>query len=354
MSTTVPSAARPTLRTLGALAGVSAMTVSLALRNHPSLPASTRRRLRKLAAAHGYRPDPAVAKLMHHLRTSRGQRRQSTLCGLCLQSPPGERLDYGAAVLSGARNRADSLGFGLDVMAIDEPGLTPRRLERILVNRGIAGLLLLPMREPVHLDRLIDWSRFSAVSATPSVLSPRLNDAMPDLFGNMLLLCRELALRGCRRIGLVPVAEHDVRVNHRVLAPYLWHIHFGGGAAVPPLIIPQYEPDPGALRAWIARHHPDAIISNGEPTVSQIHEFLTARQRRTITLASTTLHSTATARFAGILDNASEVGAAAVEMLAAAVQRGETGPPETPRTTLIGGRFFAPKSSAIGFSRAAR
>lgn len=320
------------------------MTVSLALRNHPSLPAATRLRLRKLAAAHGYRPDPAVAKLMHHLRTRHSQRRQATLCGLCLQTPPGERLDYDEAVLSGARNRADSLGFGLDVMAIDEPGLTPRRLERILVNRGIAGLLLLPMREPVHLARLIDWSRFSAVSATPSVLSPRLNEAMPDLFGNMQLLCRELSNRGCQRVGLVPVAEHDVRVNHRVLAPFLWHSQYGGGAPVPPLIVPQYDPDPGALRAWIDQHRPDAIITNGEFTTSRIHEFLTPRERREIMLASTTLQAAGTARFAGIVDNGFEVGAAAIEMLAAMVQRGETGLPSTPRTTLIAGRFYLPKS----------
>ncbi|HVU23777.1 MAG TPA: LacI family DNA-binding transcriptional regulator [Opitutus sp.] len=345
MSTT-PSAGRPTLRMLGALAGVSAMTVSLALRNHPSLPAATRQRLRKLAAAHGYRPDPAVTKLMHHLRTNRGQRRQATLCGLCLRAPPGEHLDYGEAVLAGARARAESLGFGLDLMAIDEPGLTPRRLERILVNRGIAGLLLLPMREPVHLARLLDWSQFSAVAATPSVLSPRLNEAMPDLFGNMLLLCRELAARGCRRIGLAPVAEHDVRVNHRVLAPFLWHSQFGGGDAVPPLLIPAYDPEPALVRSWIARHRPDAIISNGEFTVGRIDELLTAHDRRRIVLASTTLQSPGTARFAGILDNGFEVGAAAVEMLAAAVQRGETGLPETPRTTLIGGRFFAPKPRA--------
>jgi LacI family transcriptional regulator len=333
------------MRTLAALAGVSPMTVSLALRNHPSLPAATRARIRKLAAMHGYRPDPAVTKLMHHLRTSRARRRQSTLCGLCLRSL-GANLDYGAAVLSGARARADSLGFGFEVMAIDEPGVSPGRLQRILLNRGIAGLLLLPMREPVHLANFLDWTKFPAVSATPSVMSPRLNEAMPDLFGNMLLLCQKLTERGCRRLGLVPVAEHDFRIKHRVLAPFLWHSHFGGGGALPPLVIPQYDPDPQLLRDWIAEHRPDAIITNGEFTVSRIHQFLLPRDRRRIRLASTTLHSPGAARFIGILDNGFEVGAAAVEMLAAMVQRGECGLPVTPRTTLIGGQFFVPRFNA--------
>lgn len=319
------------------------MTVSLALRNHPSLPAATRTRLRKLAAAHGYRPDPAITKLMHHLRTRRTHRRQATLCALRLHAPPGSGHDYGVAVLTGARNRAESLGFGLEVMAIDEPGVTPARLQRILLNRGIAGLLLLPMREPVRLADFLDWSKFSAVSATPSVVTPRLNEAMPDLFGNMLLLCRGLAEFGCRRIGLVPVAEHDVRVNHRVLAPFLWHSYFGGGGSIPPLISPQYDPDPRAVREWIAQHQPDAIITNGEFTVGRIREFLPMADLRRIVLATTTLHAAPTAKFIGILDNGYEVGSAATEMLAAMVQRGETGLPATPRITLIGGQFFVPK-----------
>lgn len=320
------------------------MTVSLALRNHPSLPAATRARLRKLAALHGYRPDPAITKLMHHLRTRRAHRRQSTLCGLRLHSPPGSGHDYGIAVLAGARARAESLGFALEVMTIDEPGITPRRLQRILLSRGIEGLLLLPMRERVHLAGLLDWSRFSAVSATPSVMSPRLNEAMPDLFGNMLLLCDGLTKLGCKRIGLVPVAEHDVRVNHRVLAPFLWHSYFGGGGALAPLIIPQYDPDPVALQAWLREQEPDAIITNGEFTMSRIHELLSPSQRRKITVASTTLSAAETAEFPGILDNPPEVGAAGVEMLAAMVQRGECGLPATPRTTLIGGQFFMPKT----------
>jgi DNA-binding LacI/PurR family transcriptional regulator len=321
------------------------MTVSLALRNHPSLPAATRSRLRKLAAKHGYRPDPTIAKLMHHLRTRRAHRVQSTLCGLCMQAAARSELDYDIGVLSGARARAESLGFGLDVIAIDGPGITPPQLQRVLLNRGISGILLLPMREPVDLSELIQWSRFSAVSATPSVYKPRLNEAMPDLFGNMLLLCQKLTERGCSRIGLVQVAEHDIRVKHRVLAPYLWHSFFGGGGSVPPLAIPRYDPDPGLLHVWLRQHRPDAIITNAEFTAARIHELLSARDRLRITLAATGVQSAATTHFMGILDNRAEVGAAAVEMLAAMVHRGECGLPETPRIVSIGGRFVMPKST---------
>lgn len=332
------------MRTLATLAGVSPMTVSLALRNHPSLSATTGARVRELAAAHGYRPDPAIAKLMHHLRTRRVDRPQATLCGLRMRWD-STASHYGNAVLNGARRRAESLGFGFDVVVIDEPGITPRRIQRILVDRGVEGLLLLPMRESVQLASLLDWSRFAAVSATPSVITPALNQTMPDLFGNTLLLCQKLAERGCCRIGLVAIAEHDMRVNHRVLASFLWYSHFGGGAAVPPLVIPQYDPDPALLHAWVREHRPDAIITNAEFTLARIAQLVGSSRNSRVTYASTTLLAPATSRFSGIVDNGPEVGAAAVEMLAAMVQRGECGLPTTVRTTHIVGQFFSPKGA---------
>jgi LacI family transcriptional regulator len=341
-------AEHPTLRTLAALAGVSRTTVSLALRNHPSISPATADRVRTLAAEQGYRPDPAIAKLMQHMRMKRVNRCQSTLCALQLRASTPCMRDYPMAVLNGARSRAESLGFGLDVMAIDEAGVAPSRLQRILVNRGIEGLLLLPMRAPVRLGDLLDWSRFSAVSATSSVIAPRLNAAMPDQFGNMLLLCRRLAENGCKRIGFVTVTDQDARVDHRLLSAYSWHSHFGGGDALSPFIMPRYDPDLDAatLHEWIRQQRPDAIISETNFFLDQIASALPIRLRNRILWASPSMLAP-NERFIGIIEHAPEVGAAAVEMLAAMVQRGERGLPSVPRTTLIGGEFFVPRNARL-------
>ena len=45
-------------------AGVSRSAVSLALQHHPSIPASTRERIRAAAQELGYRPNPLVTALM--------------------------------------------------------------------------------------------------------------------------------------------------------------------------------------------------------------------------------------------------------------------------------------------------
>ena len=56
------------MRQIAALAGVSAMTVSRALRNNPRITPEVRSKVHKVALKLGYRPDPQVVKLMNHLR----------------------------------------------------------------------------------------------------------------------------------------------------------------------------------------------------------------------------------------------------------------------------------------------
>ena len=63
-------------------AGVHQTTVSLALRDHHSLPAATRARIRAVADRLGYRPNPLVSALMSVRRRGRASREGSTLAFL--------------------------------------------------------------------------------------------------------------------------------------------------------------------------------------------------------------------------------------------------------------------------------
>jgi DNA-binding LacI/PurR family transcriptional regulator len=341
-STEVPI--RPSLRTIAALAGVTSMTVSLALRDHPSISTATRMRLRKLAAEQGYQPDPTVVKLMQHLRTRRAQRTQASLCGLRMRPAPlsAQGYDYGQQAAEGARRRAETLGFRFEEMFIDEPGLTPRRLQRILASRGVEGVVLLPMVRPVALARLLDWTMGATVAATSSVLAPRLHTVIPDQFGNMVLLCRRLEEEGLRFVGMATHTDHDIRVEHRMAAAHGWHNAVGGRAAIPPLVINRERLDAVALLEWIEAHGLEAVVSDSESDLDLIAAVLPPRWRRKLTLVSTSVHPPL-ARYPGINEKPDEVGAAAIETLAAMIQRGERGLPASPRTVLIAGEYVVPK-----------
>src|SRR3954469_21892860 len=56
---------RVTIKDVAKIAGVHFTTVSLALRNHPSIPPSTRERVQQAALRIGYSPDPVFAALTH-------------------------------------------------------------------------------------------------------------------------------------------------------------------------------------------------------------------------------------------------------------------------------------------------
>jgi LacI family transcriptional regulator len=59
---------RVTLRDIAKAAGVSHVTVSLALRNQAQIPTATRNRIRSLADKMGYVPDPALGRLNAYRR----------------------------------------------------------------------------------------------------------------------------------------------------------------------------------------------------------------------------------------------------------------------------------------------
>ena len=52
------------MRAIAEKAGVSTMTVSLALRDHASIPESTRTLIKAIASELGYRPDPVLRAIM--------------------------------------------------------------------------------------------------------------------------------------------------------------------------------------------------------------------------------------------------------------------------------------------------
>lgn len=159
MNTTVPV----TLAQIAKKVGLSISAVSYALRDHPRIAPATRRRVADVARALGYRPHPAVVALMTHVRRAQSPgnrlyfafiwveatRRQSEIDPLC-------RLVY-----RGARARAELLGIDLIPFWLRDRGMTPRRLQQILVARGIIGVVFSPCVSATAVDQEWDWDAFS-------------------------------------------------------------------------------------------------------------------------------------------------------------------------------------------------
>lgn len=327
---------RPSQSDVARAAGVSPMTVSLCLRNHPSIPEKTRDRIRKVAEELGYRPDPLIGKLMQQLRLGGRRRPNFSLC-LLAPRPTKPGRTYQGLIAEGARRAAEELGFFFDSIEIDEAFAHPERLRRTLYSRGIEGLILGPQFPPADLTPLLDWPRFSIVSTSSSVLGPNVHRVTPNQFANALLLGQELNKRGHRRLGLLISRDLDERTGHRIDAAIQWLNHENGVRDLETLRWETSMPSASMLERWVNRHRPDVLISD---TAYNLEMFRTELPRlRDFPMAATSTIEP-TSPFDSILENPEAVGAAAVELLAVLFQRGERGIPRVPRTILIGGSFL--------------
>jgi LacI family transcriptional regulator len=333
---------RPTLRSLAAEAGVSAMAFSLALRNRPEIPLPTRRRLQRLARLRGYQPDPTISKLMQHLRMKAPARDQANICGLYMANRTGntQRHEFAERVHSGLKKRSESLGFAYN--RIEIPAEASRtRLQDMVLSRGVEGIVLLPMPGQTDLSSLLDWKNFSVVSVTCSVVAPRVHTVIPNHYDNMIEACQRLAAGGFRRIGLAISKDWDERVRHRWAGAIAWQNESGGTEPVPAFLSTVVGPklaDPG-FAAWLQTHRPDVVVVE-EIDGNLLNEALRTLPARKRPVVATLDWPSAQATW-GMDQRPEEIGAVAIETLAGMISRGERGIPARPLSIMVDGDWIA-------------
>jgi len=342
-----PSGKSVTTRDIAARAGVSIATVSLALRNHPRISAKTREQVKRVATELGYCPDPQVAKLMYHLRAQRPPGFQSTIAALTTTTEEHE-LDYARDIRCSAQARAEALGYAFLVMRLPDGDTQKASVQRILLSRGVEGVLLLPLDNPRPVRDWLDWDRFSVVTATYGVLAPDFHRVVPHQFGNTLLLCEELAKLGYRRIGLVSPQRLDVVVHHGFAAAVAWQSLLGGTEMVRPLV---YAGEiPVDLPRWFKRERPDVIIASGETECRMIARLLKLTIPGPVGFAVTDWYKQPD--IAGIDERPLEIGAAAIDLLHTKIMSGNVGIPKVPTVAMVPGEWV-PGPSVARISRAA-
>ena len=331
--------ATPTIRQLAALAGVSRTTVSLSLRNHPSIPASTRKRIQDVAEKQGYRIDPLVATLMTQLRTSRSLRSVEKL--VYLTSWPqreGWRVSPNdVAFHDGAVAQAARLGYDVEHLWAREPGLTAERLGKILYTRGIRGVVLAPLLRPQgHFS--LDWSHFAAAAISYTIVRPELHRSTHSHYNGMKMTLHRLKQLGYRRIGFANLAEQENRVGHAWQAAYYVHYHaLPAAERVPPFTPLAWHKK--EFLAWVARHHPEVVVSNQVEPLALLRDGGLDVPGE-IGYASLDLPMTpGTETLAGIDQLPRSVAAAAVELVVTQLHHNEFGLPKEAKTVQLDGSW---------------
>ena len=122
------------MKTIAAQAGVSVMTVSLALRNQKRVSPALALKIQAIARELEYQPPALLHEAMEQLRMKSPTRFQSRLA-LCSDSYVETSVEYRTL-----KKRAAELGYGLELFSL--PNLTRKTLRSALRNLNIRGILL--------------------------------------------------------------------------------------------------------------------------------------------------------------------------------------------------------------------
>lgn len=320
--------------------------VSRALRNDPSIPIATCRKVQAVAKRLGFVENRDLSRAFQLVRRASSPRVQGVLAWIDMHAPearwPQQPHLYITRIFEGAKARALELGYRVEVFSLAEPGMSLRRVQSILDARGVTGLLIPPLPEDVH-TLPIQWEKYTAVALTHSLQRPALHRVIPHQYQAASLALHHLAKAGYARIGFVSFSELDVRVNHLFRAAYLSY---------------QYDIRPenrlrilmaeGALQrdeffAWFRQERPDALLIC-DPVVVDFLMPPGTSKLPSVGIASLVggfprpghpLHQ----RVAFVDQNVAQIGRAGVDQLVAQVERRERGVPVVASVLMIEGTW---------------
>ena len=339
-----------TIKDVAKVAGVHFTTVSLALRDHASLPVTTKQRIREIADRMGYVRNPVFAALTHfHLRGR--VRAVAPRIGYLVN----HTLDRSAGLyqlqrqtLLGALEQARLLGVDFEVVGVQEHGFDAKRIADFLDSRRITGIVLAGF-DPRLSSVDLDWSRYSVVKIDSLHMEPQAPVVGSDNRQDVRLAFKRLQQLGYRRIGLaVGRADEDATERLYSAGYLLEQCAIPAEERVPELLLP-YEcsvAQAGALVGeWIRRHKVEAVMCNW-PVIGEMLATAGLRVPQDVACVSLCLLKP-DGRMAGVFRNFRVIGAKAVALVNTLLKSGEHGVPEYASRTYVRSQWHDGDSAPV-------
>lgn len=326
---------------VAAKAGVHPTTVSLAMRNHPSIPPTTRQRIQAIAGELGYRPDPALSALAAYRHAKLPRRILSIAYLTGWDSEWGWKKDSTQArYYAGAEQRATELGFKLEHLWLGEPKLSQRRVSDILYARGITGVIVASLEPRSSIPLSLDWPRFSGVQIDPFPHRPVLPFVMCGHRAVLRLAMRKVTAAQHRRIALAVSEENDRRADFAWTGAFVAEQRrLPAADRIPILTFSETRSQAGIcarLLAWLEQHRPTVLLSPDRQVAGCLKKLGIETPRR---LSFVDLCLEEPGAVAGVRHNCERAGAIAVEQLVHQIHENITGLPECDVATLVDGTW---------------
>jgi len=332
---------QPSLKLLAQECGLSVAAVSMALRGHSRISAATRERVVALAERWGYHTNPLLRSVMSHVRSASSRRSWINIAFVWIEATAKNvRTDpFRAQTIESVQRRADQLGLRLGQFFLSEPGMTPARLEKILLARGISGVIFSPSSHIPNVDLPFDWSRFAVVVIGNTPWTPEFHRAAHHHYQGMRTALLEVERLGYGRPGAVLMQNLNERARRTPEAAFLTHHPLRERAAelIFRITGPRATSD---FRRWLARVKPDCLLfpffEGYTPDLGGIH------------LANNYPHAAldifVAEGIAGLHQDFAAIGANAVDLLMTQLLHNDRGIPSRPKIVLAEGNWVSAPS----------
>lgn len=323
-----------TLREVARAAGVSPATASRVFNENPQVLPEARAAVRAAAERLGYRRCALITSVMREFRRTQGRVHRGTIALLTFDPPaawPALGMCFYQTIFEGTRQRAEAQGFSVERVVVGQAGDKPERLGRVLLARGITGVILTQGMIVRH-DVAFPWERFTSVLLGNYLFTPHLHRASRDYYRDVQGVWDRLGRRGYRRIGLVTSRRMAERQQLMGSAAVLQkQQELPASLRLPILYRETLTPD--ELRVWLRRHRPDVILC--EETAIYRH-LLAAGLRVPKEIGCFCLNPVVDEpNLACLHVPFGELTAAAVDLLTKLMEQRETGVPACPRAVLV-------------------
>ncbi len=325
-----------TLQTIADAVGVSRMTVSMALRNHPGVADATRREILKVARRLRYRPNAFASYLSRQRGTGGAAVHHANLALLVGHHDKDYRKlfpGYGIAIQA-ATERATELGYSLENFWAFDPAQTGKTLDRMLEWRSVRGLIFLSFWPDDFRQLPLAYEHYSLVHAAASRERARCHHPAVDYYAGLRDLLKRIRSRGFQRIGFHLRFGDNENHEQRLSAAFLQNQsnhrpHLKG------LLQIDHNPagnprTPADFLKWFHKMRPDALIVRSAPNIDYASWLRAAGFWEGLTFFDLNPGFHPRGTVSGLEEPHADMARAAVSRLVSLIQQNETGFPAAP------------------------
>jgi len=317
-----------TIRQIANETGLSAATVSLALRGKGRISDETRLKVQAAARNLSYQPNPALAKAFSLMRRPLARTYRESLAFI-IEWPTPEGPEYQKKVHAAASERATALGYKLESFILSGKPSDHRHLDRVLLARGIRGVIIIPRLGLVRPRLYLDWKHLAAVEIGRTLSFPRnLHHVETGDYHKVIEALHVLKRAGYRRIGMAVEPMHIQQHSGIYHAVYLLQQSKLPAQQRIPLLSTYGSWGEKTFQKWMLKYKPDVLYIHHAKTIFTWLKNMGLRVPQDISVFCVNVEN---AEYSGLRRDYAGMGRAAVDMVSLLLENNTLGLVINPR-----------------------